>query len=118
MTSRENRKQQMDQYAIIVADRDGVITLWSKGAERLIGHSAAEAVGRKLDLIVPQEFRAQHWHGFGRVMSGAPASSAGQFFDLPVQCRGETKTLRGQLHVLRSEGSDAIGAMAIFSADA
>ena len=109
----------MDQHAIIIADRHGVISLWSKGAERLIGYSAAETVGQKLDLIVPQEFRAQHWHGFGKVMDGGPVSSAGQFFDLPVQCRGgETKTLRGQLHVLRDEGSDAIGAMAIFSAPA
>jgi PAS domain S-box-containing protein len=107
----------MDQHAIIIADRNGVITLWSKGAERLIGHSAAEAVGQKLDLIVPQEFRIQHWHGFGKVMDGGPVASAGQFFDLPVHCRGgETRTLRGQLHVLRGEDSGAIGAMAIFSA--
>lgn len=109
----------MDRHAIIIADQHGIITLWSKGAERLLGHSVADAVGQKLDLIVPQEFRDQHWHGFGKVMDGAPASSAGQFFDLPVQCRGgETKTLRGQLHVLRSEDTKAIGAMAIFSGPA
>jgi PAS domain S-box-containing protein len=107
----------MDQHAIIIADHHGVITLWSKGAEWLIGHSAAEAVGRKLDLIVPQELRAEHWRGFGKAMEGGPVSSAGQFFDLPVLCRGgETKTLRGQLHVLRDESSRNIGAMAILSA--
>jgi PAS domain S-box-containing protein len=107
----------MDQHAIVIADRDGVIRLWSEGAEKLLGHSAAEAVGQKLDLIVPHEFRAQHWTGFGKVMGGGPVGSAGQFFDLPVQCRcGETKTLRGQLHVLRNESSGAIGAMAIFTA--
>ena len=107
----------MDQHAIVIADRNGVIRLWSEGAERLIGHPAASAVGQKLDLIVPPEFRPQHWHGFGMVMDGGPAGSAGQFFDLPVKCRGgETKTLRGQLHVLRNESSSAIGAMAIFTA--
>ena len=108
----------MDQHAIVIADRDGVIRVWSEGAERLLGRSAAEAVGQKLDLIVPQDFRAQHWTGFGQVMGGGPVASAGQFFDLPVQCAGETKTLRGQLHVLRNEASDAIGAMAIFTAPA
>jgi len=107
----------MDQHAIVIADRNGVIRLSSDGAERLLGRSAAVAVGRKLDLIVPQDFQAQHWTGFGKVMDGGPVGSAGQFFDLPVQCRsGETKTLRGQLHVLRNEASDAIGAMAIFTA--
>jgi len=107
----------MDQHAIVIADADGVIIVWSEGAARLIGHSADDAVGQKLDLIVPQNFRAQHWDGFGRVMGGGPVASAGQFFDLPVTCRdGGTRTLRGQLHVLRNQASRAIGAMAILSA--
>ena len=107
----------MDQHAIVIADTDGVIRLWNEGAARLIGHSATDAVGQKLDLIVPPDFRAQHWDGFGRVMGGGPFGGAGQFFDLPVRCRdGATKTLRGQLHVLRNEESRAIGAMAILTA--
>jgi PAS domain S-box-containing protein len=107
----------MDQHAIVIADRHGIIRLWSEGAARLIGHSAADAVGQKLDLIVPPDFRPQHWDGFGAVMEGGPFGAAGQFFDLPVRCRGgETKTLRGQLHVLRNETNDAIGAMAILAA--
>ena len=107
----------MDQHAIVIADKDGVIRLWSEGAARLIGHAAADAIGQKLDLIVPPDFRAQHWNGFGKVMGGGPFGGAGQFFDLPVHCRdGATKTLRGQLHVLRNEANDAIGAMAIFTA--
>jgi PAS domain S-box-containing protein len=107
----------MDQHAIVVADRNGVIRLWSDGAERLLGHQARHAIGQKLDLVVPQELRAQHWDGFGKVMGGGAVGSAGQFFDLPVQCRsGETKTLRGQLHVLRNEANDAIGAMAVLTA--
>ncbi|MGN6571905.1 MAG: PAS domain S-box protein [Pseudolabrys sp.] len=106
----------MDQHAIIIADKDGVIRLWSDAAARLIGHAATDAVGQKLDLIVPPDFRAQHWNGFGKVMGGGPFAAAG-FFDLPVQCRdGATKTLRGQLHVLRNEANDAIGAMAILTA--
>ena len=107
----------MDQHAIVIADKDGVIRLWSDGAARLIGHAASDAVGQKLDLIVPPEFRAPHWSGFGKVMGGGRFGGAGQFFDLPVQCRdGATKTLRGQLDVLRNEADDAIGAMAIFTA--
>lgn len=107
----------MDQHAIVIADRNGVIRIWSDGAARLTGHAAADAIGQKLDLIVPQDLRAQHWAGFGKVMGGGPFGAAGQFFDLPVQCRdGATKTLRGQLHVLRNEANDAIAAMAILTA--
>lgn len=45
-------------HAIVVADADGTITCWSPVAEVLFGHSAAAAVGQKLDLIMRQVFRA------------------------------------------------------------
>jgi len=52
--------------AIIYASRDGVIRLWNRGAELLFGHSAGEAVGRRLDLIIPERLRSGHWQGFDR----------------------------------------------------
>jgi PAS domain S-box-containing protein len=55
--------------AIIVADRDGVIREWNDAAERIFGYSAAEAIGRTLDLIVPEEERADHWRSYQRVMA-------------------------------------------------
>ncbi|HET7912641.1 MAG TPA: PAS domain S-box protein [Pseudolabrys sp.] len=106
----------MQQHAIVIADQNGVIQLWSDGAATLIGYSREDAVGQKLDLVVPPEFREQHWHGFGNAMKGGALKSTGTFFDLPVRCRnGDTRTLRGQLHVLRSETNGPIGAMAIFT---
>lgn len=54
--------------AILVADRQGVIRYWNIGAERMFGHSAAEAVGQSLDLIIPENLRARHWQGYFRVM--------------------------------------------------
>ncbi|MFB9266376.1 PAS domain-containing protein [Bradyrhizobium erythrophlei] len=105
----------MDQHAIIIANADGVIQLWSAGAVSLFGHDAANAVGRKLDLVIPQEFRDLHWKGFGHAMKMAAVNGEGAFFDIPGLCNGEVRTLRGQLHVLRDEGKAAIGAMAIFT---
>lgn len=41
--------------AIIGEDFDGRITSWNAAAEKLYGYSAEEAIGRHIDLIVPQE---------------------------------------------------------------
>jgi PAS domain S-box-containing protein len=41
--------------AIVSKSLDGVITSWNTGAERIFGYSAAEAVGRPIDLIIPPD---------------------------------------------------------------
>lgn len=54
--------------AIVFADRDGVIRMWNRGAERIFGYPAAEALGASLDLIIPERFRRAHWEGFQRAI--------------------------------------------------
>jgi PAS domain S-box-containing protein len=106
----------MQDQAIIIANAGGTIELWSEGAARLFGYPAVEAVGQKLDLVVPPDLRAQHWQGFHAAMRRGTANGEGTFFDIPGLTRsGEIRTLRGQLHVLRNEARAAIGAMAIFT---
>src|SRR5665213_115541 len=41
--------------AIISKNLDGVITSWNQGAERIFGFTAAEAVGKSITMIIPQE---------------------------------------------------------------
>ena len=107
----------MDQHAIVIANSDGVIQLWSAGAESLFGHAAADAVGKRLDLVVPPDLREMHWKGFGHAMETASMNGEGTFFDIPgLLSDGKARPLRGQLHLLRDENKKAIGAMAIFSA--
>ena len=58
--------------AVIYADEKGMIRRWNRLAVALFGYSAAEAIGRNLDLIIPEHLRAAHWHGFEAAMaSGA-----------------------------------------------
>jgi PAS domain S-box-containing protein len=45
--------------AIITQELDGTITAWNPAAERLFGHSADEAVGKHIGLIVPPDQRAE-----------------------------------------------------------
>ncbi|HSZ53559.1 MAG TPA: PAS domain-containing protein [Caulobacteraceae bacterium] len=42
-------------------------------ASRIFGFTEGEAVGERLDLIIPERLRARHWEGFDRVMGGAPS---------------------------------------------
>jgi PAS domain S-box-containing protein len=41
--------------AIVSKTLDGVITSWNRGAERIFGWTAEEAVGRHITLIIPRE---------------------------------------------------------------
>ncbi|SEI22770.1 PAS domain-containing protein [Paraburkholderia hospita] len=49
--------------AIIHADRSETIQRWNAAAEVLFGHSAPEAIGGNLDLIIPERLGAAHWRG-------------------------------------------------------
>ena len=59
--------------AIITETLDGTIETWNRSAERLFGYSAAEAVGRPIDLIVPPEIRAAEENTSFRVQRGQVA---------------------------------------------
>ncbi len=54
--------------AILYADRDGLIRLWNRGCEETFGWTAAEALGKSMDLIIPERLRGRHWDGWGKVM--------------------------------------------------
>jgi PAS domain S-box-containing protein len=70
--------------AIIATDRDGRITFWNPGAERIFGFTAADAVGRSLDLIIPENLRARHWAGFRHTMAtGTSRYGHGDLLSVP-----------------------------------
>ena len=57
--------------AVIFADATGTIRRWNRAAA-LFGYSAAEAIGQRLDLVIPEDLRPAHWRGFEAAMtSGA-----------------------------------------------
>jgi len=41
--------------AILAKGLDGTITAWNRGAEKIYGYSAAEAVGKHISIIVPKD---------------------------------------------------------------
>ena len=56
--------------AIIAKALDGTITAWNRAAERLFGFTAAEAVGKRIDIIVPPERRAEVRDILDRIAGG------------------------------------------------
>jgi PAS domain S-box-containing protein len=104
-----------DTHGIVFADSEGVIRFFSPGAERLFGHSAADAVGRSLDLIVPEPFRAQHWAGFRRAVSTGAAKNSGGRTNIPVLCRdGQIRPFPGSFYFLTDGHGIGIGAIAVY----
>ncbi|UUX95051.1 CheR family methyltransferase [Aquabacterium sp. J223] len=49
--------ESMKDYAIVTMDPEGRITSWSKGAERIFGHSEEQAVGQEMAIIFTPEDR-------------------------------------------------------------
>jgi PAS domain S-box-containing protein len=41
--------------AIVSKNLDGVITSWNRGAERVFGYTAEEAVGQPITIVIPQD---------------------------------------------------------------
>lgn len=80
----EERIVQSAADAIIAADASGKITLWNSGAERLFGFSAAEALARSLDLIIPEAQRARHWEGYHQVMGTGVTKYGTQLLRVPA----------------------------------
>jgi PAS domain S-box-containing protein len=71
--------------AMIFAGADGLIQVWNAAAERIFGYPAEEAVGRSLDIIIPERFRQAHWAGFERAMGEARTKYEGK--SLPTRAQ-------------------------------
>jgi len=56
--------------AIISKDFNGAILTWNAGAERLLGYSSREVIGRSGDVIVPPERREEDKETLARIRSG------------------------------------------------
>jgi diguanylate cyclase len=77
--------------AIILSDSRGTIISWNKGAECIFGFNKNEALGKKLQIIIPEKYREAHQKGMDRyIATGEP------------KVIGKTVELEG----LRKDGSE------------
>jgi PAS domain S-box-containing protein len=104
--------------AIIVADVHGRIVLWNPAAERLFGFTAAEAVGRSLDLIIPERFRERHWAGYRTVMATGQTRYGTQVLRVPgIRKDGQHLSIAFTVALLRAPEGHCTGIAAIIRDD-
>lgn len=101
--------------AIIAADKNGSIIFWNPGAERIFGHSKADALGRSLDLIIPAPLRNRHWIGYRRVMeSGESRYGDGELLSVPgITKDGRRCSLEFTIIPLKAESGTLLGLAAV-----
>ena len=56
--------------AIVSKNLDGIITSWNKGAERIFGYTAEEAVGKHISLIIPADRQDEETEILRRIRAG------------------------------------------------
>jgi len=70
--------------ALIVSDVQGKVIVWNSGAERLFGWSAQEALGQRMDMIVPERLRQRHWEGYDKSMQTGHTKYAHDVLRVPA----------------------------------
>ncbi len=96
--------------AIITKSPEGTITAWNRAAERLFGYSAREAVGRPIDIIMPEGQRAELEDILARTRNGETIE---QLEAVRVNKYGRPLEVMLNLFPLRSPDGEIIGATKI-----
>ena len=68
--------------ALITSNAAGKITYWNPAAEDIFGHSASEAIGRPIEIIIPERFREYHVAGMKRVSTTGVSNLSGKTIEL------------------------------------
>lgn len=100
--------------AVIYCDRSGTIQLWNHGAERIFGWTPEEAVGRNLDIIIPEKHREVHWAGWERVMATGETKYGTEPLAVPgLHKDGSSMSLEFSIMMLLDDAGDVEGIGAI-----
>ncbi len=100
--------------AVLFTDRAGVIQLWNSGAERIFGWTAAEAVGKSMELIIPERLRARHWQNWDRVMETGVTRYATDVLAVPALRKdGSPLSIEFTIQLVRDDAGTIIGPAAL-----
>jgi PAS domain S-box-containing protein len=101
-------------HAVVVADPDGIIRFWNPAAEAMFGHASADAIGRTLDLVIPDKLRDRHWEGYRRVMATGETIYGGRTLSVPaIRADGTRISVEFTVTLLRGDDGSVAGIAAI-----
>ncbi len=65
--------------AAVYLDNDGKVLLWNKMAEKLLGYESEYVIGKNIDIIIPERFKARHNAGYAAaIKSGITKFEGGE----------------------------------------
>ena len=100
--------------AVILADPDGVIRLWNRGAEVIFGFSASEAIGSRLEMIVPERLRMAHAMGFRNAVRTGHLKSHGEVMTTRANHKyGGRLFVDFSFGLLKDEDGELLGVFAV-----
>jgi two-component system, NtrC family, sensor kinase len=85
LTLSEARYRQLTEGCldgVVVADQAGLITLFNPAAERMFGHTASEAIGQPLTILMPPSYRDAHGAGLARFVRTRESRLVGKTVEL------------------------------------
>ena len=100
--------------AVIISGPDGAITLWNPAAEYMFGYTQEEALGKSLDLIIPERLRARHWEGYDKTMATGQTRYGHDLLKVPaVNKRGVAMSIAFTVALMHGAGGEITGIVAV-----
>ena len=93
--------------------REGVIQIWNSASAELFGYLPEEAVGRSLDINIPEHLRHAHWEGFEKaVVSGHTKHGTSAMKTRATPKAGDKLYVSVAFSVVKDREGKVLGAMA------
>lgn len=100
--------------AIIFADNRGIIRLWNSGAETIFGYPATEAIGKGLDIVIPEKLRERHDQGYLKVMETGVTKYSKELLAVPAMRKdGVRISIEFSIVILKSDQGTILGSAAL-----
>jgi PAS domain S-box-containing protein len=97
----------------IAADREGTIRHWGNGVVDVLGYRPEDALGRKVDLVIPPALHPWHWRGFDKAIATGAMRRPGATVKVPaVHHDGRIVAVRAELTLTHDESGAVDGACA------
>ncbi len=91
--------------AVISIDEDLVITLWNPGAERILGYSGAEVLGKSIEVVVPEKYWESHEKGVKRFLKTGEPKVIGKTVEVEAKSKdGKIIPIELSLSAIKLEG--------------